>query len=57
MRPRPPPPAHPPYPARSFTYEEFVTCQQRHQKKAADGLAVRNEEVARSIEDIIALVR
>ena len=42
---------------RSFTYEEFNACQQRHQKKAAEGLAVRNEEVLRSIEDIIELVR
>jgi hypothetical protein len=42
---------------RSFTYEEFNACQQRHQKKAAEGLAVRNEEVLRSIEDIIQLVR
>jgi hypothetical protein len=42
---------------RSFTYEEFNACQQRHQKKAAEGLAVRNEEVLRSIEDIIDLVR
>lgn len=50
------PPASPTSP-RSFTYEEFNACQQRHQKKAAEGLAVRNEEVLRSIEDIIELVR
>ncbi len=30
---------------RSFTYEEFVTTQQRFQKKQAEQLAIRNEEV------------
>lgn len=51
-----PPPSSSPT-RRSFTYEEFNACQQRHQKKAAEGLAVRNEEVLRCIEDIIELVR
>ena len=50
--PRPLPPRR-----RSFTYEEFNACQQRHQKKAAEALAVRNEEVARSIDDVVVLVR
>jgi hypothetical protein len=60
-RPRPPPPPPPPprplLPPRSFTYEEFNACQTRHQKKVAEALAVRNEEVLRSIEDVIALIR
>lgn len=42
---------------RSFTFEEFNAAQQRHQRRAAERLAVRNEEVARSVEDVIALAR
>ncbi len=30
---------------RSFTYDEFVTTQARFQKKQAEQLAIRNEEV------------
>jgi dynein heavy chain len=44
-------------PDRSFAYDEFVAAQQRHQKRAAEALAVLNEEVARSVEDAIELVR
>ncbi|MEW5318622.1 MAG: hypothetical protein WDW38_009830 [Sanguina aurantia] len=42
---------------RSFTYEEFISSQARFQHKQAEGLAVRNEEVRRSIEDLLSLVR
>ncbi|GFR42148.1 hypothetical protein Agub_g3000 [Astrephomene gubernaculifera] len=42
---------------RSFTYDEFVTTQQRFQKKQAEQLGIRNEEVRRAIEDLLALVR
>ncbi|PNH08753.1 Dynein gamma chain, flagellar outer arm [Tetrabaena socialis] len=42
---------------RSFTYEEFVTTQARFQKKQAEQLGIRNEEVRRAIEDLLTLVR
>lgn len=42
---------------RSFTYDEFTAAQQRHQARAAAALAVRNEEVARAVDDAVALVR
>nr|Q39575.1 RecName: Full=Dynein gamma chain, flagellar outer arm [Chlamydomonas reinhardtii]7KZM_C Chain C, Dynein gamma chain, flagellar outer arm [Chlamydomonas reinhardtii]7KZN_C Chain C, Dynein gamma chain, flagellar outer arm [Chlamydomonas reinhardtii]7KZO_C Chain C, Dynein gamma chain, flagellar outer arm [Chlamydomonas reinhardtii]8GLV_AD Chain AD, Dynein gamma chain, flagellar outer arm [Chlamydomonas reinhardtii]8GLV_AX Chain AX, Dynein gamma chain, flagellar outer arm [Chlamydomonas reinhar len=41
---------------RSFTYEGFVE-QNRFQKKQAELLAIRNEEVRRAIEDLYTLVR
>uniref|UniRef100_A0A383W453 AAA+ ATPase domain-containing protein n=1 Tax=Tetradesmus obliquus TaxID=3088 RepID=A0A383W453_TETOB len=41
---------------RSFTYEEFITAQDKFQKAQAQPLAVRNEEVACAIEDVISLV-
>jgi ribosomal protein S17 len=41
---------------RSFTYEEFITAQDKFQKAQAQQLAVRNEEVACAIEDVISLV-
>lgn len=42
---------------RSFTYDEFVSTQARFQKRQAEVLAVRNEEVRRSIEDLVALAQ
>jgi hypothetical protein len=41
---------------RSFTYEEFITAQDKFQKAQAQQLAVRSEEVACAIEDVISLV-
>jgi hypothetical protein len=41
---------------RSFTYEEFITAQDKFQKAQAQQLAVCNEEVACAIEDVISLV-
>lgn len=40
----------------SFTYEEFISAQEKFQKAQAEQLAVRNEEVATAIEDVISLV-
>lgn len=42
---------------RSFTYEEFISAQEKFQKSQAEALAVRNGEVARAIEDVITLVQ
>lgn len=42
---------------RSFTYEEFISAQEKFQKSQAGALAVRNGEVARAIEDVITLVQ
>jgi hypothetical protein len=42
---------------RSFTYEEFVATQGKFQKRQAETLAIKNEEIRRSIEDLVALVK
>lgn len=42
---------------RSFTYEEFIGAQAKVQRRVADELAVRNEELAAAVEDVIALVQ
>lgn len=42
---------------RSFSYEEFIAAQEKFQKRQSEQLAVLNEEVARAIEDVIALVQ
>ena len=41
----------------SFTYEKFVTTQAVFQRKQAEQLSIRNEEVKRSIDDLLQLVR
>lgn len=42
---------------RSFTYEDFISTQSRFQKKQTEQLMIRNEEVRRSIEDLMHLVK
>lgn len=42
---------------RSFTYEEFISTQIKFNKKQSETLAIRNEEVRRSIDDLMHLVR
>jgi hypothetical protein len=42
---------------RSFSYEEFIVAQEKFQTRQSEQLAVLNEEVARAIEDVIALVQ
>lgn len=42
---------------RSFTYEEFISAQAKVQRRVADELAVRNEELAAAIEDVVQLVQ
>eukprot|EP00798_Chlamydomonas_sp_ICE-L_P031303 gene31303-6451_t len=42
---------------RSFSYEEFCSAQAKFQKKQGEHLAIRNEEVRRSVEDLIQLVK
>jgi len=42
---------------RSFTFEEFITTQSKFQKRQGELLQIRNEEVHRSIEDLIHLVK
>jgi hypothetical protein len=41
---------------RSFTYEEFISVQHKFQKRQAEIMSVKNEEVARSIDELIQLV-
>lgn len=42
---------------RSFTYEDFITSQIKFNKRQSETLAIRNEEVRRSIDDMVHLVR
>jgi hypothetical protein len=55
--PQPHPAAAAAAPCRSFSYEEFIAAQTKFQRRQADHLAVFNEEVARAIDDVVALVQ
>ena len=42
---------------KSFSYEDFISTQAKFQKKQTEQLQVKNEEVRRSIEDLLQLVK
>ena len=42
---------------RSFTFEEFVSTQSKFQKRQAETLSIKNEEIRRSIEELVTLVK